>query len=70
MELTGAAFVLAGSIRDDGPLPDVYTDVVDAADQFLDLIERLFKLSRVSSGNLMSAVRRVCSMSRPRCSSM
>ncbi|MDQ3147162.1 MAG: TIGR00300 family protein [Actinomycetota bacterium] len=25
-------FVLAGSIRDDGPLPDVYTDVVAAAD--------------------------------------
>ncbi|HEV7686418.1 MAG TPA: TIGR00300 family protein, partial [Acidimicrobiia bacterium] len=25
-------FVLAGSIRDDGPLPDVYTDVVEAAD--------------------------------------
>jgi lysine-ketoglutarate reductase/saccharopine dehydrogenase-like protein (TIGR00300 family) len=25
-------FVLAGSVRDDGPLPDVYTDVVEAAD--------------------------------------
>ncbi len=25
-------FVLAGSLRDDGPLPDVYTDVVEAAD--------------------------------------
>ena len=28
----GVAFVLAGSIRDDGPLPDVYRDVVEAAD--------------------------------------
>ena len=28
----GVPFVLAGSIRDDGPLPDVYTDVVEAAD--------------------------------------
>ena len=25
-------FVLGGSVRDDGPLPDVYTDVVEAAD--------------------------------------
>ena len=28
----GVPFVLGGSIRDDGPLPDVYTDVVEAAD--------------------------------------
>ncbi|HEY8524503.1 MAG TPA: TIGR00300 family protein [Acidimicrobiales bacterium] len=28
----GVPFVLAGSIRDDGPLPDVMTDVVEAAD--------------------------------------
>src|SRR3989440_8481826 len=25
-------FVLGGSVRDDGPLPDVYRDVVEAAD--------------------------------------
>jgi hypothetical protein len=25
----GAEFVLVGSVRDDGPLPDVFTDVVD-----------------------------------------
>jgi hypothetical protein len=25
----GAEFVLVGSVRDDGPLPDVYTDVVE-----------------------------------------
>jgi lysine-ketoglutarate reductase/saccharopine dehydrogenase-like protein (TIGR00300 family) len=29
---TGTPFVLGGSIRDDGPLPDVVTDVVAAAD--------------------------------------
>lgn len=29
---TGTPFVLAGSIRDDGPLPDVITDAVEAAD--------------------------------------
>ena len=28
----GVPFVLGGSIRDDGPLPDVYANVVDAAD--------------------------------------
>lgn len=28
----GVPFVLAGSVRDDGPLPDVFTDVVAAAD--------------------------------------
>jgi hypothetical protein len=28
----GVPFVLAGSIRDDGPLPDVMTDMVQAAD--------------------------------------
>jgi lysine-ketoglutarate reductase/saccharopine dehydrogenase-like protein (TIGR00300 family) len=28
----GTPFVLGGSVRDDGPLPDVYTDVVAAAD--------------------------------------
>ncbi len=26
---TGKPFVLVGSVRDDGPLPDVYTDVID-----------------------------------------
>ena len=28
----GVPYVLAGSVRDDGPLPDVYRDVVEAAD--------------------------------------
>lgn len=30
---TGTPFVLAGSIRDDGPLPDVITDVIDAQNE-------------------------------------
>jgi lysine-ketoglutarate reductase/saccharopine dehydrogenase-like protein (TIGR00300 family) len=30
--LRGIPFVLGGSVRDDGPLPDVHTDVVAAAD--------------------------------------
>jgi lysine-ketoglutarate reductase/saccharopine dehydrogenase-like protein (TIGR00300 family) len=30
---TGTPFVLAGSIRDDGPLPDVITDVVEAQNE-------------------------------------
>jgi lysine-ketoglutarate reductase/saccharopine dehydrogenase-like protein (TIGR00300 family) len=29
MVAAGKRFVLVGSVRDDGPLPDVYTDVVD-----------------------------------------
>ena len=29
---TGVPFVLGGSIRDDGPLPDVYVSTADAAD--------------------------------------
>jgi hypothetical protein len=32
-------FVLAGSIRDDGPLPDVITDAVVAQDQIRDHVE-------------------------------
>jgi hypothetical protein len=32
-------FVLAGSIRDDGPLPDVFSDVVKAADAMRDLLD-------------------------------
>lgn len=31
-------FVLAGSIRDDGPLPDVFTDAVQAADAMRELV--------------------------------
>jgi lysine-ketoglutarate reductase/saccharopine dehydrogenase-like protein (TIGR00300 family) len=34
----GVPFVLAGSIRDDGPLPDVHTDTAAAADAMRELI--------------------------------
>jgi lysine-ketoglutarate reductase/saccharopine dehydrogenase-like protein (TIGR00300 family) len=35
---TGIPFVLGGSIRDDGPLPDVHTDTAAAADAMRELI--------------------------------
>jgi lysine-ketoglutarate reductase/saccharopine dehydrogenase-like protein (TIGR00300 family) len=35
---TGVPFVLGGSVRDDGPLPDVYADVVEAADAMRNLL--------------------------------
>lgn len=34
----GIPFVLGGSVRDDGPLPDVHTDVVAAADALREMI--------------------------------
>ncbi|MGK2947989.1 MAG: TIGR00300 family protein [Acidimicrobiales bacterium] len=34
----GVPFVLGGSIRDDGPLPDVYTDTAAAADAMRELV--------------------------------
>src|SRR5262249_50361749 len=30
----GVPFVLAGSVRDDGPIPDTVTDIVDAQDRY------------------------------------
>ena len=38
MVKAGIPFVLGGSVRDDGPLPDVYTDVVAAADALRELV--------------------------------
>ncbi|MCU1453987.1 MAG: uncharacterized protein JWN46_2133 [Acidimicrobiales bacterium] len=35
----GVPFVLGGSIRDDGPLPDTMTDVVAAADRMRELVD-------------------------------
>ncbi|OQA09926.1 MAG: hypothetical protein BWY66_00351 [bacterium ADurb.Bin374] len=32
-------FALAGSIRDDGPLPEVYTDMVDAQKAYFELMQ-------------------------------
>jgi hypothetical protein len=58
----GVPFVLAGSIRDDGPLPDVITDVVAAADVMRDHVPGVAvalmlasTLHAVATGNLLPA---------------
>ena len=54
--------VLAGSIRDDGPLPDVITDVLDAQQQMRDLVRGVgfclmiaTALHSIATGNLLPA---------------
>src|SRR5262249_27221563 len=54
--------VLAGSIRDDGPLPEVVTDVLDAQQQMRDLIRGVgfclmvaTALHSIATGNLLPA---------------
>jgi lysine-ketoglutarate reductase/saccharopine dehydrogenase-like protein (TIGR00300 family) len=64
----GVPFVLAGSIRDDGPLPDVITDVPDAQQQMRTAIRDITfclmiatMLHSVAVGNLLPAwVKVVC----------
>jgi lysine-ketoglutarate reductase/saccharopine dehydrogenase-like protein (TIGR00300 family) len=58
----GVPFVLAGSIRDDGPLPDVLTDVVEAADAMRYLVPGVqaalmlaSTLHAIATGNLLPA---------------
>jgi lysine-ketoglutarate reductase/saccharopine dehydrogenase-like protein (TIGR00300 family) len=58
----GVPFVLAGSIRDDGPLPDVLSDVVKAADAMrgeLDGVRVALMLAStlhaIATGNLLPA---------------
>jgi lysine-ketoglutarate reductase/saccharopine dehydrogenase-like protein (TIGR00300 family) len=58
----GVDYVLAGSIRDDGPLPDVITDVVRAQDAMRERIEGVglaimvaTTLHSVATGNLLPA---------------
>jgi lysine-ketoglutarate reductase/saccharopine dehydrogenase-like protein (TIGR00300 family) len=58
----GIPFVLGGSVRDDGPLPDVYTDVVEAADAMRYLIPGVgvalmlaSTLHAIATGNLLPA---------------
>ncbi|HUQ40153.1 MAG TPA: TIGR00300 family protein [Acidimicrobiales bacterium] len=58
----GVPFVLGGSVRDDGPLPDVHTDVVKAADTMranLDGVGVALMLATtlhaIATGNLLSA---------------
>ena len=58
----GVPFVLGGSVRDDGPLPDVYTDVVQAADAMRYLLPGVqvalmlaSTLHAIATGNLLRA---------------
>jgi len=55
-------FVLGGSLRDDGPLPDVHTDVVEAADAMRALVPGVAvalmlasTLHAIATGNLLPA---------------
>jgi lysine-ketoglutarate reductase/saccharopine dehydrogenase-like protein (TIGR00300 family) len=55
-------FVLAGSIRDDGPLPEVVTDVLDAQQQMRELVHGVgfalmiaTALHAIATGNLLPA---------------
>jgi lysine-ketoglutarate reductase/saccharopine dehydrogenase-like protein (TIGR00300 family) len=55
-------FVLGGSVRDDGPLPDVYTNVVEAADAMRYLLPGITvammlasTLHAIATGNLLPA---------------
>jgi lysine-ketoglutarate reductase/saccharopine dehydrogenase-like protein (TIGR00300 family) len=64
----GVQYVLAGSIRDDGPLPDVITDVVRAQDEMRARVEGVglaimvaTTLHSVATGNLLpAAVQIIC----------
>ncbi|HZT67960.1 MAG TPA: TIGR00300 family protein [Acidimicrobiales bacterium] len=58
----GVPFVLGGSLRDDGPLPDVITDVVAAADAMRSLLPGVSvalmlasTLHAIATGNLLPA---------------
>jgi lysine-ketoglutarate reductase/saccharopine dehydrogenase-like protein (TIGR00300 family) len=58
----GVPFVLGGSLRDDGPLPDVITDVVEAADAMRALLPGVAialmlasTLHAIATGNLLAA---------------
>jgi lysine-ketoglutarate reductase/saccharopine dehydrogenase-like protein (TIGR00300 family) len=65
---TGTPFVLAGSIRDDGPLPEVITDVIEAQVAMREYAQRAgaclmlsTMLHSIATGNLLpAAVRTVC----------
>ncbi len=58
----GKRFVLVGSVRDDGPLPDVFTDVVEAADAMRALLPGIAvalmlasTLHAIATGNVLPA---------------
>ena len=58
----GVDYVLAGSVRDDGPLPDVVTDVIEAQDRMRSYIDQLgfvlivaTALHGIATGNILPA---------------
>ena len=58
----GVPFVLGGSVRDDGPLPDVISDTVAAADAMRELLDDVdvavmlaTTLHAIATGNLLTA---------------
>jgi lysine-ketoglutarate reductase/saccharopine dehydrogenase-like protein (TIGR00300 family) len=58
----GVPFVLGGSVRDDGPLPDTMADVVEAADAMRELVPGVTvalmlasTLHAIATGNLLPA---------------
>ena len=58
----GVPFVLGGSVRDDGPLPDVVTDVVAAVDRMRDEVDGVgvalmlaSTLHAIATGNILPA---------------
>ena len=61
-------FVLAGSIRDDGPLPDVITDVIDAQEEMRKYVQDVdmvimisTMLHSIATGNILpSHVKSIC----------
>jgi lysine-ketoglutarate reductase/saccharopine dehydrogenase-like protein (TIGR00300 family) len=60
--IRGVPFVLGGSVRDDGPLPDVYINVVEAADAMRYLLPGVgvalmmaSTLHAIAAGNLLPA---------------
>jgi lysine-ketoglutarate reductase/saccharopine dehydrogenase-like protein (TIGR00300 family) len=65
---TGIEYVLAGSIRDDGPLPETIMDLVDAQDRYAECLKDVSLVLIVASmlhgigvGNMLpSSVRVVC----------
>ncbi|RLI25362.1 MAG: TIGR00300 family protein, partial [Candidatus Hecatellales archaeon] len=64
----GVPFVLAGSIRDDGPLPEVITDVVEAQRKYREALREASMvlmlataLHSIAVGNMLpSTVKLVC----------
>jgi lysine-ketoglutarate reductase/saccharopine dehydrogenase-like protein (TIGR00300 family) len=61
-------FVLAGSIRDDGPLPDVITDIIEAQDEMRKYVQEVdmvimiaTMLHSIATGNILpSHVKSIC----------